>query len=699
MAEQKIIEITIGDVSKHIKEFKKRNAIDKIIAFSGGSDEKETEVKSIVDEALQKLKNFSVAILTGGTKFGIPQFATQSAKNLNIKIIGILPIVGRKHALPSDDFDLQIFVAPSFAGSLDSPNIPHRDLTTNDYSQSFWGDESPLFAKLADAMIVIGGGSGTLIEIAHAMKINETLIKPDSPRLPIFIVPVLGVSGVSEVINFLPFKENVRQKVLPISERIFTGRQASDFLIRKLNLYENEFITSSNLDSTMQENDNIPSNQNNLVEPKTLSGFRDILPSLALVKEDMLYEVKKVFRKFGFAPIETPHLEYTEILLGKGSDEIQKQLYRFRDNGNRDVTLRFDHTVPLARFVVQHKTELGLPFKRYAVGNVFRGESPQSGRYREFTQCDFDFIGTYSTTADAEIVQVIFHSLKALQINDFTIYLNNRKIMNGLAEKINASDKVGDILRTVDKINKIGSEQVQKLLISEVGLSQEATDEVMRFIVISQRETQGNFFEFIANYKNYNATMKEGIEELEFLYKILEKSGIDSRNYTIDFSIARGLGYYTGIVYETTLDKLPKIGAVASGGRFDNLTKSFSNDNLPGVGASIGIDRLIAALEQLEIIKSRNTPAKVLIANVDNNYIADSYVLANALRDANIAVEVYPEVAKLNKQFAFADKKGHQYLIVFGENEATKNEFVVANLQTGDKIPAKSISDLIQLIG
>lgn len=445
----------------------------------------------------------------------------------------------------------------------------------------------------------------------------------------------------------------------------------------------------------MKKNQELNEDKESLIYPKTLSGFRDILPSLAITKEDMIVKIKGVFRKFGFVPIETPHLEYTEILLGKGSDEIQKQLYRFLDNGKRDVTLRFDHTVPLARFVVQHKNSLGLPFKRYAVGNVFRGESPQSGRYREFTQCDFDFIGTYSITADSEIVQVIYSSLKALKIDDFTIFLNNRKIVNGLCEKINISHKVSDVLRIVDKINKIGAEQVRLELMKELELSEAEVDEIMIFITIRERDHKDNFFKFIEKYKGYNATMKGGIEELEFMYQILRKVGINSNNYTIDFSVARGLGYYTGIVYETTLDKMPQIGAVASGGRFDNLTKSFSNDNLPGVGASIGIDRLITALEKLEVISSSQTPAKVLIANLDESYLAESYAFANTLRNAGIAVEVYPEVSKIAKQFAFANKKGHEYLIAYGEKETITFTYILADLKNGDKIPIDSIESLI----
>ncbi|MBK8965285.1 MAG: histidine--tRNA ligase [Lewinellaceae bacterium] len=670
-----IIEVEVKDISILIQEFKRSHAIVKIIAFSGGSKEKPEEVNMIIEECLRKLKQFNIAILTGGSKGGIPEFATRIAKSFDMHIIGILPLTGKKSALPALDFDIQIFVPPIYE------------------NQSFWSDESALFASLCDAIVVIGGSSGTLIEVAHAMKINEKLTQGESSRLPIHIVPVLGVSGVSEILYFLPFKDEVKKQVLPF-ERIFTGIQAADYLINKLDLYESDLSLSNNIIGDVKNDQGLK--VDDLISPKTLNGFRDILPSMAIIKEDMVAKIKDVFRKFGFAPIETPHLEYSEILVGKGSDEIQKQLYRFMDNSKRDVTLRFDHTVPLARFVLQHKNSLGLPFKRYAVGNVFRGESPQSGRYREFTQCDFDFIGTYSISADSEIVQVIYYSLKALKIEDFTIFLNNRKIMNGLCEKINISHKLNDVLHIVDKINKIGTEQVRAELMKEVELSEIDTNEIMAFISIRERDYKGNFFKFIEKYKDYSTIMKEGIEELEFMCQILRKVGISSSNYTIDFSVTRGLGYYTGIVYETTLDKLPQIGAVASGGRFDNLTKSFSNDNLPGVGASIGIDRLIAALEKLDIISPTQTPAKVLIANLDKNYLADSYAFADKLRNADIAVEVYPEVTRLGKQFAFANKKGHHYLIAFGENEAKSLNFTLANIKRGDKISINSIELLIE---
>ena len=437
---------------------------------------------------------------------------------------------------------------------------------------------------------------------------------------------------------------------------------------------------------------------NELINARTLAGFRDILPATEIIKESMLDKIRKVFKKYGFLPIETPHLEFTEVLIGKGSDEINKQLYRFNDNGGRDVTLRFDHTVPLARFVVQNKDKISFPFKRYAIGNVFRGESPRAGRYREFTQCDFDYIGTYSLAADAEIIQVMADSMTSLGIKSFTIFINNRKVLNGLCEYLGVFDKVVEILIWVDKINKIGLEEVRKGLIDDVRLDFDAATEIIEFINIRQIDYPTDFFEIIEKYKSYNDLMRDGILELEYLFNILKMLPINEKNFAIDFSIARGLGYYTGIIYETILNQLPQIGSVCSGGRFDNLTKSFSDDNLPGVGASIGLDRLLAALEKLELINMKSTTADVLVANLDHEYIPSSMLFAHKLRQSNINVEVYPEAIKLGKQFNFASNKGHNFLIAYGEIEAKMDNYTVSDMRTGEKFKGLTFEQVIQKI-
>lgn len=432
-------------------------------------------------------------------------------------------------------------------------------------------------------------------------------------------------------------------------------------------------------------------------DARTLSGFRDILPANASLKESMLQSIKEVFKSFGFVPIETPHLEYADVLVGKGSDEIQKELYKFRDHGKREVALRFDQTVPLARFVVQHKHLLASPFKRYAIGNVFRGERAQAGRYREFTQCDFDFIGTTSILSDMEIIQVINNSLIALGIENFTIRINNRKILNGLAKYLEIEEKIEDILRIVDKVDKIGEDKVKNELKESAEISDIAIDEILKFISIKQEGD--SFFDLVSSYKAYNTEMKEGIEELEQIFSILGKLDIKKENYQVDFSIARGLGYYTGTVYETILDDLPSMGSVCSGGRYDNLTQSFSKaENMAGVGASIGIDRLIAALEKLELLKGRNTTADVLILNIDERYISNIHQLAEALRTKSIKTEVYPDTLKFKKQMKYANSQGHEFVIILGEDEVENGTMTVKNMLSGKQESIASVDALVDAI-
>ncbi len=432
-------------------------------------------------------------------------------------------------------------------------------------------------------------------------------------------------------------------------------------------------------------------------DARTLSGFRDILPANACVKEEMITKLKEVFKSFGYVPIETPHLEYADVLVDKGSEEIQKELYRFRDHGGRDVALRFDQTVPLARFIVQHKHLLATPFKRYAIGNVFRGERAQAGRYREFTQCDFDFIGTTSIYADMEIIQVIHNSLLALGIEKFTISINNRKILNGLAQYLKVEDKIEDILRIIDKIEKIGEVKVRKELLEVTKIDSSSIDKIIEFISI--KESDKNFKEQVELYKSYNELIREGLEELESIINMLESIGIEKEHYAIDFSIARGLGYYTGTVYETLLDDLPTMGSICSGGRYDNLTKSFSKDgNMSGVGASIGIDRLIAVLEKLELIKEHNTTAKVLILNIDKRYISNIYQLATRLREEDINTEVYPDTMKFKKQMKYANLQGHEFVIILGENEVNEGVITLKNMESGKQVNVGSLEELVEEI-
>lgn len=431
------------------------------------------------------------------------------------------------------------------------------------------------------------------------------------------------------------------------------------------------------------------------ITPRTLSGFKDRLPKEAYAKSQILKSIVTSFEKFGFTPIETPHLEYAEILKKQGSDEIQKEMYHFIDHGGREVALRFDLTLPLARFISQYKNELGLPFKRYCIGNVFRGERAQKGRYREFTQCDFDFIGTQSIGSDAEIIQVIFQSLSDLGLKNFTIHINNRKIFNGLCESLNAKEDTTEILRIIDKIDKIGQDSVSKELQEKTSLTPTQIQTLLEFIALKQEGDSLKFLSLLSPYKTYNQTLKEGLEELEALCEILA-SLIPQNFYQINLSIARGLGYYTGIIYETTLGDLPSLGSVCSGGRYDNLTQNFSNEKMSGVGASIGLDRLLAGLEELGLITS-STPAKAILIPLDNLQYA--YATAKSLRELGIKIEAYPEVIKPQKAFKYANNKGYKWVIITGESEQATHSASLKNMQNGEQqnqLSLEKIADILK---
>ncbi|NMC64093.1 MAG: histidine--tRNA ligase [SAR324 cluster bacterium] len=432
------------------------------------------------------------------------------------------------------------------------------------------------------------------------------------------------------------------------------------------------------------------------VEAKTLRGFRDKLPKESLVKGAMLAKLKGVFESFAYLPIETPHIEFLDVLVKQGSDEIQKQLYAFKDNGGRNIALRFDLTVPLARFIVQHRNEVGIPFKRYAIGEVFRGERPQAGRYREFTQCDFDFVGTTSIGSDAEIVQVIDASMKALGVKSYAIRVNNRKLMNGLAEDLGLSSKAADILRIVDKLDKIGADETRRELMSELSLKEQQISPFFELIELSQVHQGSALFAKLQKFAKINESLNAGISELERLTLLVEAANVDPSCFRVDFSIARGLGYYTGIVYETTLADLPEIGSVCSGGRYDNLTMTFSSEKLPGVGASVGIDRLIAALEQIGLSKQAGTPAKVLILNLDGELEAEIHSTAAQIRMAGINAEVYPEPSKQKKQFEYQERHGHPFVLFVQKDEAGNLQYTLRCTKTREQTILKSQAEIIE---
>lgn len=414
-----------------------------------------------------------------------------------------------------------------------------------------------------------------------------------------------------------------------------------------------------------------------LIEPRTLRGFRDFLPEVMLVRERLMETARRVFRSYGFSPIDTPALEYAEILTGKGGEESDKQLFRFKDGGDRDVAMRFDLTVPLARFAAQHSSTLGTPFKRYHIAPVWRGENTQRGRYREFVQCDFDTIGTDSNAADIETLLVIHDLLVALGFERFTIRVNNRLILNGVLAALGLTDKTVGVLRAIDKLPKIGQDNVIAEMVEKVGTTPDQAKQVL-LTVGPQTDLA-----FLATTYADNEQVMQGVKRLRQLFDAAATAGIPQDRIALDVSIARGLDYYTGTIYETFLTDLPSIGSICSGGRYDNLAGLFTKERLPGVGASLGLDRLIAAMEELKLLGTQTTPAPVLITQFDDERLGDYLRVARLLRAAGISTEVYPETKKLGKQLQYADKKGFRVALIAGSDEFAKGVWQIKDLKAG----------------
>lgn len=420
------------------------------------------------------------------------------------------------------------------------------------------------------------------------------------------------------------------------------------------------------------------------IQPRTLKGFRDYLPEAMLPRERIIETARRVFRSYGFSPIDTPALEYLDILLGKGSQETDKQLYRFQDHGGRDVGLRFDLTVPLARFAAQYIGQLGTPFKRYHIGSVWRGENTQRGRYREFMQCDFDTIGTTAAAADAETILVVRDLLSAIGFQNFTIRVNDRAVLNGLLEKFGLSDKATPVLRELDKLTKNGPDKVLNELTTTVGAS---TDQAQQVLALVQLAGPNDVVLVELERLAVGSALGErGVARLKEVVSIVNGVASESGLVKIDPSIARGLDYYTGLVLETTLDDLPDIGSIASGGRYDNLAELYTNQQLPGIGASLGLDRLLAAMEELGMIEPVRTPAEIFIPFFESDRLVDYLQLAAELRSAGLGVEVFPEPKKLGKQLQYADKRGHRVALVAGEQEFAAGECQVKDLVSGGSV-------------
>ncbi|MEZ6034479.1 MAG: histidine--tRNA ligase [Planctomycetaceae bacterium] len=417
------------------------------------------------------------------------------------------------------------------------------------------------------------------------------------------------------------------------------------------------------------------------IKPQTLRGFRDFLPDQMMARERLIDIARSVYRSYGFAPIDTPALEYAEVLLGKGGEESDKQVFRFTDQGDRDVAMRFDLTVPLARFSAQYVQELGLPFRRYHIAPVWRGERPARGRFREFMQCDFDTIGTLSNTADIETLFVINDLFEQIGIDRFTIRVNNRKVLNGLLEKCGLQDHAVGILRALDKLDKIGRDAVVTEMAEKVGIPVDGANRVL-----DMAQLQGRPHDILASLEGMLAGSQigeTGLNDLRELFAAVEACGLPENRVALDVSIARGLDYYTGTIYETLLGDLPDIGSVCSGGRYDNLAELFTAQQLPGVGASLGLDRMLAALEELGQTQKSTTPAPVLVTMLDGERVSEYLHLGRKLRKAGIATEVYPEAKNIGKQMKYADKKGFRIALIAGGDEFAAGVWQVKNLKSG----------------
>lgn len=422
----------------------------------------------------------------------------------------------------------------------------------------------------------------------------------------------------------------------------------------------------------------------NKVIPRTLPGFMELLPQDQILFNNMYDTIRNVYERFGFLPIDTPTIELSEVLLAKAGGETEKQIYRF-NKGDNDLSLRFDLTVPLARYTAEHYNELVFPFKRYQMSKVFRGERPQKGRFREFYQCDIDVIGQEALDLmfDAEIPTVIYNVFQELNIGKFTIRINNRKILNGFFESLELSDQASDILRIIDKIDKIGADEVTKELL-EFSIDNETVNKVMDFISI--KGTNDDVITSLRNLNIENTQFNQGIDELNEVVNGMRDFNVPEDYFKIDLTIARGLDYYTGTVYETILDEYPRLGSVCSGGRYENLTGYYTDEKLPGIGISIGLTRLFSQLKEIELIEnSKRSLTQVLVIPFDRKDMNYTLNLASKIRSVGINTDVYYQNKGMKQKMKYADRLDIPYVVLIGENEVNENKAMLKNMLTGEQ--------------
>ena len=432
--------------------------------------------------------------------------------------------------------------------------------------------------------------------------------------------------------------------------------------------------------------------------PRTLSGFMELLPQPQQQMERMMDILRRTYSLYGFTPLDTPVIEASEVLLAKGGGETEKQIYRFQ-KGDADLALRFDLTVPLAKYVALHYNDLSFPFRRYQIGKVYRGERAQRGRFREFYQADIDIIGDgkLDITNEAEIPAIIYQTFTSLGLKRFQIRVNNRKILNGFYAMLGLTEQSGDIMRTVDKLDKIGAEKVRTLLVDECGVSAESADEILKFIAIAGGNEQ--VLAALESYRGRNEVFDEGLDQLNTVVKYLSAFGVPAENFAVDLTIARGLDYYTGTVYETTLLDHPEIGSVCSGGRYDNLAEYYTDRQLPGVGISIGLTRLFYVLGEQGMLNPGlpTAPADVLILPMTAE-LSPAVTLATRLRAAGVRTQLYTEQKKFKAKMSYADKLGVPYVVFLGDDEIAGNVVACKDMTSGEQttLPFEETLALIQ---
>ena len=433
------------------------------------------------------------------------------------------------------------------------------------------------------------------------------------------------------------------------------------------------------------------------VEPRTLSGFMELLPQEQIKFNEMKRIIEETYELYGFLPQETPIIESSEVLLAKAGGETEKQIYSFT-KGDTDLSLRFDLTVPLAKYVAKNYGQLTFPYRRYQIGKVFRGERPQKGRYRELYQCDIDIIGNgkLSIANDAQMPSIIYSIFKRFNFGKFIIRMNNRKILNGLFEEIGLKDQAKEALVIIDKLDKIGMDNVKEEL-REIGVTQENVAKLEEFFNINK---SGDNDEILAALKGLgfkSETFAQGLKEIEELITYVRLFGVEEEYFRIDLTIARGLDYYTGTVYETNIIGYENIGSICSGGRYDNLAEYYTKQNLPGVGISIGLTRLFYVLNELDLIKiEKNSISKAVIVTMGVDF-GEGVKVSNALREAGIKNEIYAEDAKTKNKFSYVDNLNIPYCIVIGQDEIDKNMYTLKNMTTGEQ-EMLSIEDIISKI-